>query len=69
MMLLNGSSLNCNTLHQIALGEMVEISEEVISNMQKNSKTAIDSRAILEGKRRWLMGQKKVQANRNITMI
>jgi len=60
MMLLNGNCLNCNMLHQIALGERVEISEEVISNMAKNSQTAIDSRGILEGKRRWLMGQKKV---------
>ena len=44
MMLLNGNSLGHNTLHQIALGERVEISEKVISNMQENSKTAIDSR-------------------------
>ena len=60
MMLLNGNCLNCNMLHQIALGERVQISEEVISNMAKNSQTAVDSRGILEGKRRWLMGQKKV---------
>ncbi len=56
MIYLDGSELNCDILHQIALGAEVGITEEVIQRMEKNAITAIDSRGVLEGKRRWIMG-------------
>jgi histidine ammonia-lyase len=59
MMYLDGSNLNCNMLHQIALGEQANITDHIALKMQENATTAIDSRGILEGKRRWLVGQKK----------
>ena len=37
-------------------GKEVGLTEKAIQSMEQNAITAIDSRGVLEGKRRWIMG-------------
>ena len=56
MILLDGQTLNCNTLYEIALGARVQIHPNAAWAMRQNALTTPEGASILASKRRWLIG-------------